>query len=682
MNPVENQDLGKAALAYAGWSYPVFPLQPRGKKPATARGFKDATTDQVQISDWWRRNPDANIGVPSGPESGFFALDVDGPDGEASLRELIERHENLPKTRVSITGKGRHLWFRYPGFRVGNIQNGKLGKGLDIRGDGGYVVVPPSWHASGRRYEWEGGEEAEIAEAPSWFLGLLREGDRRLQSSLAAPLGTAQAKIPRGERHQALMSYAGKLRHEGADEFVILAALLSFNETQCDPPKARKEVEKIAHDVARYPTGAPVSRSRRIAVGRAFPWPEQLRPEALHGIAGEIVRAIDPHTEADPAAVLIQLLAGFGSIIGRGSYWTAEADRHHLNLFAVLVGDTAKGRKGTSWGQIKRILDLVDPDWAGKRIVSGLASGEGLIHHVRDPRSESKPIREKGIVAGYEEVQTDAGVADKRLFVIETEFSRVLKICDRESNILSDVVRLAWDGNKLQTLTKQTPDIATEAHITLVGHITQDELLKLLTTTQSANGFGNRFLWACVRRSKLLPEGGSFEQVDIESFASRLRGAVEFARNVGELKRDREACAIWKDVYGALSEGGRGLFGSLTSRAEAQVMRLAAIHAVLDCSLAIRSEHLNAGLAAWEYCEDSARYLFGNASGDPVADRIRDAVNRAPEGLTRDQLRKLFSGHVKAEQIDAALKLLSDEGTIVIEKHETGGRPAEVIRAA
>ncbi len=145
--------LGHAALAYAARGWPVFPCQ--GKIPRTPHGFQDATTDGTQIRQWWARWLDATIGVPTGVASGLVVLDIDPRHGgEESLATLIAAHGPLPETVESRTGGGgRHLFFQHPGGYVPN-SSGRLGPGLDIRGDGGYVIVPPSLHASGQRYEW------------------------------------------------------------------------------------------------------------------------------------------------------------------------------------------------------------------------------------------------------------------------------------------------------------------------------------------------------------------------------------------------------------------------------------------------------------------------------------------------------------------------------------------------
>lgn len=220
---------------------------------------------------------------------------------------------------------------------------------------------------------------------------------------------------------------------------------------------------------------------------------------------------IEPHSEADPAALLIQFLVGFGSLIGRQAHFLAEADRHFMNQFAVMVGQTAKGRKGTSWGQIQRIFGAVDVEWNSTRVMGGLASGEGLIWAVRDQMHESLPIREKGRVVRYEDVISDQGETDKRLLVQEPEFARVLQVIERDSNTLSAIIRQAWDTGNLRILTKKQAAHSTEAHISIIGHITRTELARLLTDTTAANGFANRFLWVCARRSKLLPRAEPFK---------------------------------------------------------------------------------------------------------------------------------------------------------------------------
>jgi len=147
-----------------------------GKHPRTKNGVRDATTDRAKIRQWWETWEDANIGVATGKESGFFALDVDPRKGGAdSLASLEAKHGKLPETRTADTGGGAHYLFKYPDFPVKN-STGEIWPGLDIKGDGGAIVVAPSLHAGGKRYRWR--NAAQIADAPEWFLRLLRETQR------------------------------------------------------------------------------------------------------------------------------------------------------------------------------------------------------------------------------------------------------------------------------------------------------------------------------------------------------------------------------------------------------------------------------------------------------------------------------------------------------------------------
>jgi phage/plasmid primase-like uncharacterized protein len=407
-------------------------------------------------------------------------------------------------------------------------------------------------------------------------------------------------------------------------------------------------------------------------------WPEPLDAAAYHGLAGEIVRTIEPHTEADNAALLVQVLVAFGALVGRGPHVRVEGDQHHGNLFVLLVGETAKARKGTSWGRVREIFSCVG-GWPN--VASGLSSGEGLKYAVRDPIERAERDKKTG---NTEIVQVDPGVADKRLLVIEAEFAQVLRQGARAGNTLSATIRSAWDTGRLATLTKNDPITATGAHICIVGHITADELRAELTATDSANGFANRFLFMAVRRSKVLPFGGGrIPEAVLAGLVGRIARAAAKARTLGAVDMTEAAREAWASVYPTLSEGHRGLFGAVTARAEAQCLRLALMYAMFDEAEAIDRPHLRAAIAVWERAEASARFIFGSALGDPVADEILRALRVAGgEGLTRTGIRDLFRRHQAAERIGAALELLARRNLARRETLATEGRPSEVWRCA
>ncbi len=263
--------------------------------------------------------------------------------------------------------------------------------------------------------------------------------------------------------------------------------------------------------------------------------------------------------------------------------------------------------------------------------------------------------------------------------MLEQEFAQVLKVLSREGNTLSPIVRQAWDGDTLQTMVRNNPLRASAAHIGIVGHITKDELLRYLTATELANGFFNRFLLIAVDRSKLLPFGSAIDPDQLAGIADAVRLALRFAGAHRPLAFDDAARERWIASYADLSAGLPGLAGAATARAEAHVVRLALIYALLDCSPSIRITHLEAGLAVWRYSTNSARWIFGDSLGDPTADEIWASAKERPAGLTRTEVSDMFSRNKKRREIERALIVLEDAGRLRRETRQPErGRTAEV----
>lgn len=240
-------------LAQRGWR--LLPCAARGKTPLLKRWPALASSEFATIQRWAAKNPECNWGVATGPESGVFVLDVDGEAGSASLAALEAQHGSLPVTLVSLTGRGdggEHRWFKYPADRAIRGSAGKLGEGLDIRGAGGYVIVPPSIHETGRAYQWTAPEQS-IVDAPSWLLDLLSGEARKNGNPPSAHIGI----LVKGERNDGLTRYAGWLRRKGAELPELEEKLLAANARRCQPPLDDKDVLRIAASIARYPAGGP-----------------------------------------------------------------------------------------------------------------------------------------------------------------------------------------------------------------------------------------------------------------------------------------------------------------------------------------------------------------------------------------------------------------------------------------
>jgi len=363
---------------------------------------------------------------------------------------------------------------------------------------------------------------------------------------------------------------------------------------------------------------------------RPASWP-QLGQAALHGLAGEVVCTLAPHTEADPVALLLTFLTMFGSVVGPGPRALVGPEPHPARLNVVLVGETSRGRKGTAQASMNSLFSVVEPRWFDEQVRSGLASGEGLIAQVADP----------------DPLNPDAELVDKRLMVVEPEYGRVLTVAGRDGSTLSEIIRSAYDSGRLRVMTRHHPLRATGTHISVIGHVTLDELRRKLSSTDAANGFANRFLFALVRRSKLLPHGGRLDPAALDRLADQVRLAVDRSAGV-------------------------------------QALRLSVVYALLDGSPAIQAEHVEAAVAIWRYAEASAVVIFGETLGDDVADRLLEALRDAfPSGLDATKQYDLFSRNVTAERLREARALLERRGlAVTITQPKDGpGRPSIISYA-
>ena len=410
------------------------------------------------------------------------------------------------------------------------------------------------------------------------------------------------------------------------------------------------------------------------------PWPA-LDSAALHGLAGEAIQLFDPHTEADRVAVLVSVLAEIGTMVGRNPHLILDGSYHPLLFWPVLVGKTSKSRKGTAEGRSDTLCRLADPLWTRGAYKGTLSSGEGLVYAVRDALYEDQPVKEKGRLTGETvRILVDRGIDDKRLCLVQSEFGAVLRVMARDGNSLSGVLRDAWDGKTLTPMTKTHRVTATAPHIGIVGHVTHDELLRNLTSTDVNNGFGNRFGWFAVRRSKELPFSSAPDAHALQDLADRIGARLQVGRAMGQLQLDASAREAWGAVYHDLSADRPGLAGVLLGRAEAQVMRLSALYAVLDGTAQMTVVHLRAALALWTYAEQSVALLFGDSTGDADADTILEVLRRDGE-QTDTQISAIFGYNRSRAQLDRAKVTLQTAGLAAGVERKTGGRPVRVWRA-
>ncbi len=247
--------LKQAALIYANrFGFSVFPCEPRGKKPLTQHGCKNASRDSKQIEAWWTHSPNANIGISCGQPSGYlFVLDIDGEEGRESLKQWELTYGELPNTPQVLTGKGEQYYFR---ARNGGLKNRvRLAPGVDCRSDNGYVIAPPSVHANGRTYLWEISgriDEVDFSEAPEWLVKLVLGTTGEQTSSRNGDYWSnlfSKGAI-KGSRNAACAQLTGYFLRRYLHAPLVADVILLWNEKRNNPPLSKKEVLQVVDSVA------------------------------------------------------------------------------------------------------------------------------------------------------------------------------------------------------------------------------------------------------------------------------------------------------------------------------------------------------------------------------------------------------------------------------------------------
>ena len=633
---VTTQSKNKAlngALKALSMDYSVVVIPPDKKFPTIEWAhFRDNPPTEAQVRKWFEDEPNSNYAILTDP---LVVLDVDvhteDANGINTLRELASGHEKISTPVVKTPSGGFHYYFFPPAEIEVRNSASKVGAGLDIRAVGGLVVGAGS-KINGKRYEWIDGHSIDdliIATVPDWLLEHIVKETPKPTSTISQV-----GKVKEGGRDNDLVRYIGSLLNTAGGYEPLLAAARARNQHHNDPPLDDSVVlEKVNRAWASWERNVPITMAP----------PERLADAAYHGIMGKVVKALEPLTEADNAALLLHTLIYCGAAIGRSPHIMADGARHGCNLFGMVIGATSKARKGSAQKRVESIMFLADPSISGRKR-SGLSTAEGFIQQVSD-----------GYLVGDDIV---GEVVDKRLIVIESEVSSLIKKMNAKDSTLSDIIRVAWDGDDLHRLTKREPLHASNPHIAIVGHSSEEELRELVTDVSIANGFLNRFLIVYSHRSKLMPHGGGdIPDAQKESLFLELSERIAEAKNLEELAWDDEGYRAWELTYEALSEERGGFVGYALNRGEAQVLRLSLLYAVMDGSQVIKAAHLRAALAVWEYVEESTSYIFKDKLGNKLAEQIlRQIKTKSP--LTKTDIHNALGRNHKVENINIAIETL------------------------
>ncbi|KAF0250395.1 MAG: hypothetical protein FD167_194, partial [bacterium] len=338
-------------------------------------------------------------------------------------------------------------------------------------------------------------------------------------------------------------------------------------------------------------------------------FPTAVGQAAYHGVLGEIIRTIAPHSESNPESILLTIIMMMGNIIGRRCYFEVARTRHYPILNIAVVGSTGCG-KGSSLAEAEAFINPIDSEWSKNCVASGLSSGEGLVYRVRDKVVEQveikdKETKEKKLV----EREKDPGVTDKRLFVQETELSNMLQVMKREGSNLSSIIRNAYDSRTLETMSKHDPMKATNPHVSILGHITKEELKALFSQNDKNNGFANRIAFVAAKRDRYLVNGSKIPVEPLNLLRDKVKKAIEFLDRKNsklhndlstflynvengidgvETNLDQSAIDLLDQYYVELCDNGSGQIANILNRARVIVRRVAMIYTVLDCSLITR----------------------------------------------------------------------------------------------
>jgi hypothetical protein len=396
----------------------------------------------------------------------------------------------------------------------------------------------------------------------------------------------------------------------------------------------------------------------------------RMEPAAFYGVAGQVTQIIAQQCEACPEIILGQFLVMIGNQIGRNVY-TYTGRRLFANEYVVSVGETARSRRGTSLEAIDNLFEAVDSSWLRSCRKGGIQSGEGIVFELRDQKwGIDKHSKSK--VDSQAEVLLDAGVSDKRLLVIAEEFSALLKMAARSGNSTTEILRELWDSPRTQRNTnKNSPLCATDPHVSLIAHCTKFELNEVLQKVDLSNGFANRILWLAAYRAKNL---ASPEEIDWQAFpkiVKTLQGIVETFYKpdpenqiLRQVTKSREAHDFWESIYAQLcAKPRRGFTDAALARDAAHVMKLALIYCLLDHSCLITKEHPVAALAFYDYVEASTAWLFGETTGNKLANRMLYVLRTYPEakanGLSLTELHtEVANKNLAAAFLRQALDLL------------------------
>jgi Bifunctional DNA primase/polymerase, N-terminal/Primase C terminal 1 (PriCT-1) len=609
---------------------------------------------------WWQSCPTANIGTPTGTFSGRVVLDVDPRHGGGeSYVKLQQQYGEIPATLTSRTGGGGlHLVFGSKDPRIRNSA-GKLGPGLDIRGEGGYIVVPPSVHATGKCYEWID-PATPIAELPARLASLLLEPDR------PTPATSANGCISEGQRNSTLVSLAGTMRKRGMSPGAIEAALLAENTDHCTPPLPELEVRRIAKSVGKYPPGQVMGNGQRPDIEEEDEPEEPKEPLAIsvfpeiawRGIFQTYREAMAGTSEASDVTRFISLWVAAAVRLQRKiKLWNGSW--LFPNVYLVLFGDTGD-RKTTG---TRGFLDLI-PDADLSRVLRGAGSGEGIADWLK---------------------KCEEGATQISTCLYLEELSEL-------------TTRAKWDGSTLKTFLtsvydcpprhevkyRKNPIDLREPIVSLLACTTPALFWQHMYDVDLTGGFGNRLLYLTGRVGDPIPRPARPDYSQLRKVHEALNALAQIPASEGQLSG--LAGDTWDTFY--LDWRRQDLEASLaamTKRVPDYCLKLALVYAALEETLpALTAEQIQAATAVGRYAVACTEQLLGHRMRESRQGGCEGAVLRALTGAHRPlpayKVQELIGGRFTAEDTNRALTALERTGAVIEAGKNIRGKPLYLKR--
>ena len=709
-----------AALAYARRGWHVFPCHtPRpdgkcdcgerdcddiGKHPRTAHGFKDATTDEATIRAWWRKWPTANIGGAAGIKSGFDAADPDGEAGLDDLAKLEAKHGALPDTPNSITGGGgKHLFFKHVPGKKNTVKADGLS--IDLRTTGGYVILPPSLHRSGRRYEWEATahpDDLPLADMPAWLRAIFPDrGAPRPAAAITTE--TTTETIPEGRRNATLTSKAGALHRNNWSPAAITAALWLENTEKCKPPLDRSEVERIVASVTRYPV---VPRTNGVYHAPDLPpleladldAPLELADEAvlhmaattrrtaartdqvLHPAITEVATAdqeddydlvpeapdIPPITWLDDYCdLMIDLtcaprsfhrlcgLVALSMAVGPGARLRMSFGDIHGNLYAAIIGESSAYYKTTAMRQVRNMLTRA-----------------ALPHYLLQAQFTSE-----GLTKALSEQSTGLILRDE----LSTLFASHRQ---KYSQFVKSDLTAIFDGDPFGKLKAGEVQKVDKPYLSILGTTTPDGFYNAITGDDWRTGFLARWLFALPDTapdfdsdSRMLTQT---DEAHLQALATTLIKVS--AQTGGDFLLDADAHHRWntwrKEERRHAFEVGGDVVAAIASRYGTYALKIAMLLSAVTDYGQITDNNMVAAIALAGAYKTNALRLFTDRRNYGVTgakvQKVFGAISRGGGTSTTRDL--LAAAHMTASELQPILDVLTEQGAITADKAGRGFR--------